>query len=111
MLEEWLAEVVKRHGGNRRRRRKDPLEARVDEVCKVLSLGEVERDLLVYALVRQMTDFDDFPWSGRRSADRGLARKPTENLCNPSFSPCEGQAPRMLSKSGRKTPSPAVPPW
>ena len=72
MLEEWLAEVVKRHGGNRRRRRKDPLEERMDEVCKVLSLGEVERDLIVYALVRQMTAFDDFPWDGRRPSGHGL---------------------------------------
>lgn len=61
MLVEWLAEVVKRHGRGQRGRKKDAMEGRVDEVCKVLSLGETERDLLVYAMVRLMTNFDDFP--------------------------------------------------
>ena len=61
MLEEWLTEVGKRRGGGRRGRKKDALARRVDEVCKVLSLNETERELLVYAAVRQMTDFDDFP--------------------------------------------------
>ena len=70
MLEEWLAEVGKRRGGGRRGGKKDSLARRVEEVCKVLSLGETERDLLVYAMVRAMTEFDDYPES-RRSITRG----------------------------------------
>ena len=61
ILEEWLGEVAKRRGRGRSGRKKDALEGRVEEVCKVLSLNETERDLMVYAMVRQMTEFDDFP--------------------------------------------------
>lgn len=60
MLEEWLGEVLRRRGGGRRGKR-DALARRVGEVCKVLSLDGTERDLLVYAAVREMTEFDDFP--------------------------------------------------
>lgn len=70
MLEEWLVEVGKRRGRGRRGGKKDALEGRVEEVCRVLSLGETERDLLVYAMVRAMTEFDDYPES-RRSITRG----------------------------------------
>ncbi len=61
MREEWRGEVVRRRGGGARGKR-DALARRVGEVCKVLSLDGTERDLLVYAVVRDMTEFDDFPW-------------------------------------------------
>lgn len=70
MLTEWLAVLGKCRGGGRRGGKKDALAGRVEEVCQVLSLGETERGLLVYAMVRAMTEFDDFPES-RRSIPRG----------------------------------------
>jgi SpoVK/Ycf46/Vps4 family AAA+-type ATPase len=96
MLEEWLAEVAKRHGRGRSGRKKDALEGRVDEVCKVLSLGETERDLLVYAVVRQMTDFDDFPSSRHscRHGERGTW------LAMAVDRPC-GAVARALSSEGK----------
>ncbi len=59
MLEEWCDVLEKRKSRNCRR--KDPMETRMDEICRVLKLNEVERDILVYAAVRLMTCFDDFP--------------------------------------------------
>ena len=59
MLEEWCNIMEKRK--SRTCRRKDPIETRMDEICRVLKLNDVERDILVYAAVRLMTCFDDFP--------------------------------------------------
>lgn len=59
MLEEWCGNMEKRKSYDCRR--KDPLEERVDEVCRVLTLNETERSVLIYAMVRKMTCFDDFP--------------------------------------------------
>ena len=59
MLEEWCDILERRK--TRSRRRKDPMETRMDEICRVLKLNEVERDILAYAAVRLMTCFDDFP--------------------------------------------------
>ena len=59
MLEEWCDVLEKRK--SRTCRRKDPMEVRMDEICSILKLNEVERDVLVYAAVRLMTCFDDFP--------------------------------------------------
>ena len=42
-------------------RRKDPMESRVEELCRVLKLSPVEREIVIYALVRSMTCFDDYP--------------------------------------------------
>ena len=59
MLEEWC-DVLEKHK-SRTCRRKDPIETRMDEICRVLKLDEVERETLIYAVVRAMTCFDDFP--------------------------------------------------
>ena len=59
MLTEWCG--VLRRRKTRTCRRKDPMEARMDEICRVLKLDAVERDILAYAAVRQMTCFDDTP--------------------------------------------------
>ena len=59
MLEEWCDVLGKRK--SRTCRRKDPIETRMDEICRVLKLDEVERETLIYAAVRAMTCFDDFP--------------------------------------------------
>ena len=59
MLEEWCDVLGKRQ--SRTCRRKDPIETRMDEICRVLKLDEVERETLIYAAVRAMTCFDDFP--------------------------------------------------
>ena len=59
MLEEWCDILERRK--TRSRRQKDPMEARMDEICRVLKLSDVERDVLTYAAVRQMTCFDDYP--------------------------------------------------
>ena len=59
MLGEWC-DVLEKHK-SRTCRRKDPIETRMGEICRVLKLNEVERDILVYAAVRLMTCFDDFP--------------------------------------------------
>ena len=59
MLEEWCDVLGKRK--SRTCRRKDPIETRMDEICRILKLNEVERDILIYAVVRAMTCFDDFP--------------------------------------------------
>ena len=59
MLEEWCDVLGKRK--SRTCRRKDPIETRMDEICRVLKLDEVERETLIYAVVRAMTCFDDFP--------------------------------------------------
>ena len=59
MLEEWC-DVLEKHK-SRTCRRKDPIETRMGEICRILKLDEVERETLIYAVVRAMTCFDDFP--------------------------------------------------
>ena len=59
MLDAWC-DLMERHK-TRQRSKKDPMEERVGEICRVLKLDETERDLLVYAIVRALTCFDDFP--------------------------------------------------
>lgn len=59
MLMEWCDLMERRK--TRRCKRKDPMELRMDEVCRVLKLNEVERDVVSFAAVRAMTCFDDFP--------------------------------------------------
>jgi SpoVK/Ycf46/Vps4 family AAA+-type ATPase len=61
MLEEWSRELEARAGTAKRC---DGDKARVGEVWRALKLGEAERGLLEYALVRQRTVFDDFPLQG-----------------------------------------------
>lgn len=62
MLEDWCNVLEARK--SRVGRGKDPLETRMDEICRVLGLNAVERDILVYAAVRFMTTFDDAPVNG-----------------------------------------------
>lgn len=64
MLEEWSRRMLRRK--TQKCRRKDILEARVDEMCRVLKLDDTERDVLIYSLVRAMSCFDDYPSSGCR---------------------------------------------
>ena len=59
MLMEWCDLMEKRK--TRRCKRKDPMELRIDEICRVLKLNEVEREVVSFAAVRAMTCFDDFP--------------------------------------------------
>ncbi len=49
----------------------DPMEERFNELCQMLKLDEVSRDVFAYALVRKLTCFDDFPL---RNIDGTLAR-------------------------------------
>ena len=42
-------------------KKSDPLAERFDEVCSVLKLNDYEREVFLYAIVRRMTCFDDFP--------------------------------------------------
>ena len=64
MLEEWSRRMLRRK--TQKRRRKDILEARVDEMCRVLKLDDTERDVLIYSVVRAMSCFDDYPSGGCR---------------------------------------------
>lgn len=64
MLEEWSRRMLRRK--TQKCRRKDILEARVDEMCRVLKLEDTERDVLIYSLVRAMSCFDDYPSGGCR---------------------------------------------
>lgn len=59
MLTAWCDELERRK--SRLCKRKDPMEERIAEVCRVLKLDAIERDILLYSVVRQMTCFDDFP--------------------------------------------------
>ena len=59
MLEEWC-NVMEKHK-SRTCRRKDPIEERMSDIARVLKLNEGETDMLVYAAVRALTCFDDFP--------------------------------------------------
>ena len=59
MLLEWCDTMERRQ--TRTRRRKDPIELRIDEICRALKLDEVEREVLTFATVRAMTCFRDFP--------------------------------------------------
>ena len=65
MLEELCSRMEKRK--TRVCRRKDIVEKRADEICRVLKLDETERDVLTYALVRAMTCFDEYPLGGVRN--------------------------------------------
>ena len=65
MLEELCCRMEKRK--TRVCIRKDIVERRVDEICRVLKLDEIARDVLTYALVRAMTCFDEFPLGGVRN--------------------------------------------
>ena len=74
MLEEWCDILERRK--TRLRKRKDPMETRMEEICRVLKLSDVERDVLAYAAVRQMTCFDDSPvgcTNGRNDRARFIA--------------------------------------
>ena len=62
MLFDWCDVMEKR--GTRRCKRKDPMELRMDNVCRVLRLNEIEREILTFTAVRAMTCFDDFPTGG-----------------------------------------------
>ena len=64
MLEEWSRRMLRRK--TQKRRRKDILEARIDEMCRVLKLDDTERDVLIYSVVRAMSCFDDYPSGGCR---------------------------------------------
>lgn len=64
MLAEWCDELERRK--SRMRKRKDPMEERIGEVCRVLKLDAIERDILLFSAVRQMTCFDDFPAGSTR---------------------------------------------
>ena len=68
MLAAWC-DRMERHRSSRKSR-KDPLETRMDEICRVLKLSEIERDLFIYAVVRDQTCFDDFP--GRHTRGRSI---------------------------------------
>ena len=59
MLLEWCDAMERRK--TQARRRKDPMELRANEIFRLLGLDEVERDLFLYAAVRALTCFDDFP--------------------------------------------------
>lgn len=59
MLEEWCDLMERRK--TRTRKQADPMERRIAEVCRVLKLNDVEREVLIYAAVRCLTCFDDFP--------------------------------------------------
>ena len=59
MLAEWCDELERRK--SRLCKRKDPMEDRIAEVCRVLKLDAIERDILLFSVVRQLTCFDDFP--------------------------------------------------
>ena len=61
MLAVWCDAMERRK--TRTCRHKDPLETRVEEIRQVLKLNDIECDLLIYAIVRAMTCFDDFPTS------------------------------------------------
>ena len=59
MLAAWCDELERRK--SRLCKRKDPMEERIAEVCRVLKLDAIERGILLYSVVRKMTCFDDFP--------------------------------------------------
>ena len=59
MLLAWCDQMER--AKSRACRQKDPMEVRLNEICRVLKLNDVERDLLVYAMVRRYTCFDDYP--------------------------------------------------
>ena len=59
MLAEWCDELERRK--SRSCKQKDPMEERIGEVCRVLKLDAIERDILLFSVVRQLTCFDDFP--------------------------------------------------
>ena len=74
MLVAWSERMEGRR--TRNCRLKDPMESRVDELCRVLRLSPTERDVVIYALVRLMTCFDDVPcrsYKGRRDWCRFIA--------------------------------------
>ena len=56
----------------RTRRRKDVIEARVGEMCRVLKLDDIERDVFTYAVVRGKSCFDEFPLGGVRNGRHDL---------------------------------------
>ena len=70
MLEELCDRMERRK--TRVCRRKDLIEVRVDEICRVLRLNDVERDVLTYSIVRAKTCFDDFPIGGVRNGRHDL---------------------------------------
>lgn len=67
LLCDWcdtLERKARAHAGN------SPTEARFGEICRTLGLEGVDRELLLYALVRELTCFDDFPIIRTGRADR-----------------------------------------
>ncbi len=69
MLLEWCDAMERRK--TRTRGKKDPMEGRADEICRILGLDEVERDIFIFAVVRAMTCFDDYPVGRTRGRHEG----------------------------------------
>lgn len=59
MLLAWTNSLGRRKTAKRAHR--DPMEKRMAEVAAALKLDEIDREVLLFALVRALTCFDDFP--------------------------------------------------
>ncbi len=82
MLMDWCDVLEGRK--TMKRGKKDPMEARMDEMCAALKLGAVERDVLTYAAVRALSCFDSFPrkcTKGRHDRDLYFAMA-TDRPCS-----------------------------
>lgn len=56
MLEEWCEAIERKKF--RSRKHKDPMEARLDEICRLLQFGETDRDIFLLAVVHDQHLFD-----------------------------------------------------
>ena len=72
MLLEWCDRLERRNAV--KCRGKDRRKERVDEVCRVLKLNNIEREILVYSLVRETSGFfDDLPkWDYKCNRDERM---------------------------------------
>lgn len=70
MLIAWAGKMARRKCV--RRAHKDAFQSRVDDVCEMLKLTSVERNILEYAIVRRNTAFDEFPVRNPRNDNSRL---------------------------------------
>ena len=61
MLAAWSQALLKRV--RRRRKGQDALQRRIDDIAELLKLSDLERELVIWAAVRALTVFDDYPVS------------------------------------------------
>lgn len=81
MVAAW-SHVLQRRVSKQRCTGTDVMERRIDHLADLMRLSDLERDLLIFATVRELTAFDDYPVSPRRINPLVFAAMATDHPCS-----------------------------